>query len=93
MIAALLSVLSLAGAEAAQPGVVDPVPVASAEAPAPGADVVSKKDKLVCKNHRPTGSRMATRVCRTAEDLERRRENAQKNFDTMNENKTKAKAY
>lgn len=53
-------------------------------------EMVKKKDKLVCESVRPTGSRMAKRVCRTAEEVERNREATQRKFDNLNETKTKA---
>ena len=64
----------LGAAAAATPGA---VPAASVDASSPVASKVEgEKQRLRCKSYRPTGTRFDKRVCFTAEEWERRRQEA-----------------
>lgn len=47
------------------------------------AQAKAEDDGMVCKMEKPTGSNIATRVCRTPEELERERELARDSMQSM----------
>ena len=55
----------VAGVFAAALAASGPDSAAGAADGAPATEVVQKKEKVVCRSERTTGSRMATRVCKT----------------------------
>lgn len=80
--AALLVVLPLA---AAAQSVSAPGPAAVSPPPEPAGEdgVLKKRDKLICRSVRYTGSRFPERVCKTRSQMREQVENARKSGDKL----------
>ena len=68
--------LSACAASGPEPGQSEPVQAAGAggagETPAAMTDSVAAGEEIICERVKPTGSRVAVRVCRTRAEIEER---------------------
>ena len=68
---------------AAQPTSATPSPKPAAKAEPQGLKPGERREKVVCRNEAPAGTRVAKRVCMTLADRERQQEEAIQGFDEM----------
>ena len=80
MFVSIIAAVLVAAAGGAAPA----AETAAAASPEP-APVVAKKEKVVCRSVRTTGSRMPVRVCRTRGDWGKARDTAKRQAELMQE--------